>query len=194
MNSYRVLRKIGRTASLMIATALAALLFTGCLFSPPTYEDPEAPPVMNSPANVLKTIEIAYNQRNIRYYKSALSENFVFYFDPRDVGQNPPVGKYIIPESWSYTDDWQATDKMFQKAYDISLTIPTARVGTPDPEANIYKATNINIKLLVMVDELNGYLADTGYCNFEFEKYKNEVNEDRWRLRKWWDNTAVTLP
>ncbi|HUU57099.1 MAG TPA: hypothetical protein VMW93_07145 [bacterium] len=191
MNSYRALRKIGRTASLTIATALAALLFTGCLFSPPEIEDPEAPPVMNSPANVLKTIEIAYNQRNIRYYKSALSENFVFYFDPRDVGQTPPVGTYIIPETWSYTDDWRATDRMFQKAYDISLTIPTARVGTPEPDDNIYKANNISIKLLVMVEELNGYIADMGYCNFEFEKYKNEANEDRWRLRKWWDNTST---
>ena len=191
MNSYRVLRKIGRTASLTIATALAALLFTGCLFSPPTPIDPEAPPLMDSPANVLKNVEIAYNQSNIRYYKDALSENFVFYFDPDDVGQNPPVGKYIIPETWSYTDDWRATEKMFENAWSISLTIPTASVGTPDPEANIYKVTNINIKLLVMVDELNGYLADTGYCNFEFEKYKNEDNEDRWRLTKWWDNTST---
>ena len=193
MNNYRALRKIGRTASLAIAAALAAMLFTGCLFSPPQPIDPEEPPVMNSPVNVLKTVEIAYNQREIEYYKDALSETFVFYFDPDDVGQNPPGGsKYVIPETWSYTLDWQATHNMFQKAFSISLTIPTVNVGEPDPEATTYRAENINIKLLVMVDEINGYIADTGYCNFEFEKYKNEFNEDRWRLRKWWDNTAAS--
>ena len=185
------IRKIGRTAALTIAAALAALLFTGCLFSPPEEEDPEAPPVMNSPANVLKTVEISYKQRNIEYYKAALSDNFVFYFDPDDVGQSPPGSGYIIPETWSYTSDWQATDKMFEKAFSISLTIPTGGVGTPDPEATTYKANNISIKLLVMIDELNGFIADQGYCNFEFEKYKNESNADRWRLTKWWDNTGV---
>lgn len=191
MDNYRIFRRIGRTASLLTGASLAALLFTGCLFSPPKTQDPEAPPVMNSPANVLKTVEIAYNQLNIHYYKSTLSENFVFYFDPDDVGQTPPVGTYIIPESWSYTEDWKATERMFARAHSISLGIPTAGVGTPDPEENTYRAENINIRLLVMVDEINGYLADTGYCNFEFEKYQNEANEDRWRLTKWWDNTST---
>jgi hypothetical protein len=145
---------------------------------------------MNSPANVLKTVEIAYNQRNIQYYKDALSGDFVFYFDPDDVGQNPPGSGYVIPETWSYTSDWQATFNMFQKAFSISLTIPTKNVGTPEPEATKFSADNVNIKLLVMIDELNGYIANQGYCNFEFEKYQNELNEDRWRLTKWWDNTG----
>lgn len=191
MNSYMTIRKIGRTAALTIAAAVAALLFTGCLFSPPEEEDPEAPPVMNSPANVLKTVEIAYNQRNIEYYKSALSENFVFYFDPDDVGTKPPGSSYIIPETWSYTLDWQSTNNMFQKAFSISLTIPTGKVGTPEPEDTKFRAENVTIQLLVMIDELNGYIANQGYCNFEFEKYKNETNEDRWRLTKWWDNTMI---
>jgi len=192
MDKYKKLRKIGRTFSLIVGAALAALLFTGCLFSPPEEEPVEPPPVMNSPVNVLKTIEIAYNQGNINYYKGALSENFVFYFDPDDVGQTPPNGsKYVIPESWTYTEDWDATQRMFANAYSISLTIPTAGVGEPDPEATTYKAENISIKLLVMIDEVNGFIADTGYCDFEFEEYQNETGADRWRLRKWWDRTAT---
>ena len=64
-------------------------------------------------------------------------------------------------------------------------------VGEPDPNATIYKAENINIKLLVMVDEVNGYLADTGYCNFEFERYDGSEGEKFWRLTKWEDFTSV---
>jgi hypothetical protein len=192
MNTYIATRRIGRAAAVTAATALAALLFTGCLFSPPGPGETQEPPVMNSPANVLKTVEIAYNQNNIQYYKDALSENFVFYFDPDDVGQTPPGGgNYIIPESWTYTEDWNATKRMFEGAHNISLSIYTTGIGTPDPEATIYRAENIKIRLLVMLDEINGYLADAGYCNFEFEKYTNARGEVLWRLTKWWDNTAV---
>lgn len=180
-----------RAALVTAGAAVAALALTGCLFSPPEEQPAEPPPEMTSPANVLKVIEIAYNRTDIDLYKSALSTNFVFYFDPRDVGQSPP-GKpsYTIPESWSYTEDWGATYNMFERAYSIDLSIPTNRVGEPEPEENIYEADNIGISLLVMVDELNGYIANTGYCNFEFEKYQNEHGQDRWRLTKWWDRTS----
>jgi hypothetical protein len=78
---------------------------------------------------------------------------------------------------------------MFNRAYSINLSIPTRRVGEPAPEETTYEAVNITISLLVMIDELTGFIADSGYCNFEFEKYQNEQSEDRWRLTKWWDRT-----
>ncbi len=188
---YRIKKHAALRAAITIGgTAAAALILTGCLFSPPPEVPPQQPVEMTSPANVLKNIAIAYNQRNIDLYKKALSPDFVFYFDPRDIGKHPPGSEYTIPESWSYTDDWQATDKMFQNAYNIDLNIPTSRVGEPEPEENTFLAENINISLLVMIDELNGFIAEKGYCNFEFEKFKNEQGQDRWRLKNWWDRTS----
>jgi len=190
MKKYNKNLRMARNGLVAAALAAATLTFTGCLFSPPEPQPPEEAPEMTTPANVLKNIEVAYNQRLINKYKEALSTNFVFYFDPDDVGQNPPGSKYPIPESWTYTEDWGATRNMFQKAYSINLTIPTGNVGEPEPSETTFRAYNISINLLVMVNELDGYLADQGYCNFEFEKYKNEEGKDRWRLRKWWDRTA----
>jgi len=178
-----------RNASVAAAAAVTALALTGCLFSPPPIIPPEPPPEMTTPVNVLKNIAIAYNQRNIELYKKALSPDFVFYFDPRDVGQTPPGSKYIIPESWSYTEDWGATNKMFQNAYSISLSITTSGIGEPGPEETTYLADNVSINLVVMINELNGYQAEKGYCNFEFESYP--VGEKKyWRLTKWWDRTS----
>lgn len=176
----------------LVTAAAAALILTGCLFSPPEEKEDKPAPAMTTPAYVLENIAYAYNQRDIDLYKRALSTDFVFYFDPRDVGAHPP-GKpgYTIPESWSYTTDWQATFNMFNKAYSINLSIPTGRVGEPEPEENEYQADNISISLVVMIDELNGFAADQGYCNFKFEKYQNEQSEDRWRLIAWWDRTAL---
>jgi hypothetical protein len=144
-----------------------------------------------SPRAVLINIETAFNRRDINLLKAMLSEDFVFYFDPDDVGQTPPGGMYRIPESWSYIEFWMAVKRMFTTAYSISLTVPAAGVGEPDPEATTYRAENIRLRILVMIDDVNGFLVDRGYCNFEFEKYRSEGGAYYWRLTEWWDNTAV---
>ncbi len=144
-----------------------------------------------SPANVLKNVAISFNQRDILLLKAMLSTNFVFYFDPRDVGQSPP-GKpgYMIPESWSYTEHVQASKNMFAQAHRINLSIATSRVGTPGENETKYKAENVSISLLVMIDELDGFIADQGYCNFEFERYEGAGGKKYWRLTRWWDRTS----
>ncbi|MGD8718774.1 MAG: hypothetical protein PVH29_08125 [Candidatus Zixiibacteriota bacterium] len=183
-------RLIIRYTAIFGAVALAGIAFSGCLFGAPPDVPEQEPVEMTSPAAVITNISVAYNQRNIDLYKAAMSSNFVFYFNPADVGQNPPGGStYVIPESWTYTEDWQATDRMFQLAYSIDLAIPTGSIGEPEEGATTYRAENVTISLLVMVDELNGYIANQGFCDFEFEQYKNNNGEYRWRLTGWWDNT-----
>jgi hypothetical protein len=144
-----------------------------------------------SPRAVLVNVETAFNRRDINLLKAMLSENFVFYFDPDDVGQNPPGSEYVIPESWSYEEFICGVESLFEKAHAISLTIPAAEAGEPAPGEPTYKADNIHIKILVMVDEINGFLVDRGYCNFAFERYEGAGGKKLWRLTAWWDNTNV---
>ncbi len=176
---------------IIIPTAALALLALSCGeeegVTPSVPERPEA----TSPAAVLENVEISFNQADIKILLSVLSKDFVFYFDPNDVGQNPPGSKYEIPESWSYTEFWSAVENMFQKAYSIKLSIPTSHIGTPGENETKYNADNIPIDLLVMVDKLNGYGANQGFCNFAFESYTSEAGKKCWRLTKWWDRTAV---
>ena len=176
---------------IIVATALTVLV-VACGEEEGVTPNVDYRVVPTSPRAVLVNVETAFNRRDINLLKAMLSENFVFYFDPDDVGQNPPPGGgYIIPETWSYTEFWQAVEHLLEKAYAISLTIPAAEVGTPGPEETTYDAENINIKILVMVDEVNGYLGDNGYCNFRFERYDGSGGEKFWRLTGWWDNTAA---
>jgi len=139
----------------------------------------------------LRTVEASFNYRAIDYLKDALSPNFVFYFDPRDVGKYPPGKNYVVPERWSSFEFWVAVNNMFNKAYTIDLSINTSGVGEPEPEEKTYLADNIDLALLVMVDEKHGYIADKGYCNFEFESYPTKERKRNWRLTKWWDRTSV---
>ena len=144
-----------------------------------------------TPVNVLKNVATAFNQRNTGLLKDMLSPDFLFYFDPADVGHHPPGRKYVIPDFWYYDEFWTAVDNMYILAYSVSLEVPTGGVGTPAETATTYQAEEVSLTLRVMVDELSGYLADEGYCDYAFESYTGKEGRKYWRLTGWWDHTAV---
>ncbi len=145
----------------------------------------DEPPIGSTPEKVLQRLEYSFNHLDVYLLKPCLSENFVFYIDPNEAGRNPGGG-YKAPSS--YTDFWRTAEYMFERAYMISMSIDSGGVGAPDPEENTYGA-GCRVCLLVMVTEYGGFLAE-GDAGFECEKYVNEADEDRWRIRKWWDHTA----
>ena len=164
----------------IISLALALLAFT-C--GDNVIINGEIPPVeQTSPANVLKNVEISFNERDIDMLKRVLSPTFVFYTDPGEIGRAKPDGNSPRPPPcYNYTEFWNIAYILFNEAYDISLSISTGRVGEPAPEENIYSAGNVDLVLLVMADEVNGYVAD-GYCNFEFESYPTKERKKNWRI------------
>jgi hypothetical protein len=180
---------VKRKLNLTAAAALAALALAGC---GETVIDREPPtPEYASPATVLKAVQISFNQRNIDYLKQSLSPNFIFYFDPRDVGHSPPYSRYIIPESWSHDEFLNGAGHMLEMAYSIDFSINTTGVGTPAENETTYRADNVTLSLLVYIDEVNGCLIDGGYCDFAFERYATEKGERLWRLNGWWDHTSL---
>jgi hypothetical protein len=171
----------------VFTTAVVALA-TGCLFSPPGAETGGEAHEPTEPKYVLQNIALSYNQRDTDLYKKSLSPNFIFYFNPLDVGEE--VGGYKIPVSCNYEEDWHATKNMFEQAESISLSIPIDKVGTPLPEADTHRADNISIYLLIYQTPDSGYKVETGYCNFEFEKYY-DGGKAYWRVVRWWDFTTA---
>lgn len=188
--SFKSHKKTITFTSYTLATVAAALVFAvGCdIFSPPPPGE-EFRDEMTSPEKVCAAIEFAYGFRDINLYKKALSPNYVFYFNPSDVGQI--VNGYEIPQSWTYQEDYEATKNMFSQAYQLKLDFITP-MGEPEPNEETYYTQNKVINLLLMVDEQNGYRTDKGYCDFEFEKYYNSNNQPRWRLKKWYDHTSAS--
>ncbi|MEE9456999.1 MAG: hypothetical protein V3W11_07610 [bacterium] len=171
---------------LLLAAALA-LMTLACFEE----ESPPAPKQFepSSPVNVLKNVEISFNQRDINLLSAMLSENFVFHFDPRDVGRSPPGGsQYVIPESWTRAEFLRAVTNMFGKAYSISLSIETDNVGQPRPEETEYLAENVPVELLAMLNELDGYIT-YGTSTFDFERYLAEGGGKYWRLTEWQDGS-----
>jgi hypothetical protein len=174
---------------LIAFAALLVILALACGEEGTTVDERE-PLAAATPAAVLTNVTVAFNQGNLDILEAVVGPAFIFYFDESDVGQNPPGGgSYVIPGSWGRTEFLAALGNMFTRAYSIDLAIPTGGIGQPDPGAGTYRAENVSASLLVMVDELNGYIANQGYCDFEFEKYTNQAGQARWHLTGWWDNT-----
>jgi hypothetical protein len=171
----------------LMIVALAGALLLACGEEDVT--DPKTPEyrIPNSPVNVLKNIRLSFNVKGYNGFRECLSPDFVFYFNPNDVGQT--VEGYKIPVSWNRVEMLAAIKNMFNKAYDINLNIPTTGVGTPGSEDTTWRVDNVTITLVLLTEPGVGYRIGAGYCNFEFERY--EVNNNyRWRLITWWDYTS----
>ncbi|MGD8717660.1 MAG: hypothetical protein PVH29_02450 [Candidatus Zixiibacteriota bacterium] len=172
----------------VLLVGIVMTAFTAGCFDPPPEEIPEIP-APTSPANVLSNVAASFNRPSLSLIEDSLGPSFIFHFDPEDVGQNTPTGNFIIPESWSRNEFLRAVGNMYVRAYSLDMAIGAKGVGTPREGEETYLAEYVTMSLLVMVDELSGFIAEGGYQNFEFEKYNNEKGEVRWRLTGWWDHS-----
>lgn len=83
-----------------VALLVLGGLVLGCSDDKKKTEDPEPDPFMKqtSIANCLFNLKLAYTQRNVAKFSNLLDEQYMYVFDPRDVGPR-------IPESWVRADE-----------------------------------------------------------------------------------------
>lgn len=179
-------RKAGLLVGAAASTFVLAALGTGCLFGNEPDEPPEVP-AMTEPKYVLANVERSFNERDKNLLDDCLQTDFTFYFDAGDVGRNPPGSEYHIPESWSRAEFTGASANMFAKAYSISLSIPRDKIGKPKEGVTYFDVKKNPLDILVMVNELNGYQADRGYCDFGF----GQQADGQWRMVNWYDHTGA---
>lgn len=93
--------------TLLLASAVALMLFTGCTdIVPPIpveeYKDP------TSPANVLDNLRISYRNKDEERYAQTLADDFTFHFDPATLSQRPE-----LPQYWNRFEDSTQTARLF---------------------------------------------------------------------------------
>jgi hypothetical protein len=143
----------------------------------------------NMPAYTLELIEESFNRRSVSLLDGLLGGDFVFYFDPIDIGST--VGDYEIPTSWN-RDEFTATcETMFTEADLIEINFNTTDVGDPEEGADTYVLKDVPTTMLVMVTPAGGYYAE-GLCDFEFTN-DTSGGYDNWVASDWLDFTASTL-
>ena len=170
---------------ILLMAIIALTLSLGCKDETTT---PTSPNLATTPTKAIENFSNSFDSRDIAQYKSCLSEDFTFYFNPADVGETVGDG-YVIPESWGYEDDWRATQNMFDFAYSITLDLPSSQIGDPPEGVTEYTQNNVYISLLVMTTSTDGLRAD-GFVTFTFEKM-NEGGTDVWKIRDFFDYTSA---
>lgn len=164
----------------LIGFAVVALsVFIAC-------DDGGTTPTGNTPAHVLRSLIYAFNNRDAEMLDRALSDDFTFHFDPSDVGSD--MGGYVIPDSWGRDEHLATCGNMFEQAYSIDFSVGYETIGSPDKGADEFDASKVLIRLLVMIDSVNGFLAQ-GFCNFKLVD-ENPGGTDNWVITDWWDYTA----
>jgi hypothetical protein len=164
----------------LLTVAFALLTLIAC-------EDSTGPQG-STPIYTLELMEESFNRQCplcISLLDDLLSDDFVFYFDPSDVGQE--IDGFQIPASWTRDHHLRACENMFEQAYSINLNFNTTDIDDPEEGAPSFEANNVLTRLLVMVDSTNGYLAD-GFCDFEFTN-DTSAGHDDWKVSKWYDHT-----
>jgi hypothetical protein len=130
---------------------------------------------LTSPFNTLWDVQYCFNHFDlapnmIDYLSGFIADDFVFYFDPDDIGDD--VGGYTIPSYWTRDEFIRAVNNMFNQAYDITFDIPVLEqgeeaFGKPAEGDIAFSKSNVTIDFILMVSEDNGYLAHD-ICDFKF--------------------------
>jgi hypothetical protein len=172
---------------LFTISILTLFLSISCLeeYVPPTIS-------LDSPEDTLRTFVYAFNHHYepdaIKILASTLTDDFTFYFDPKDAGIK--MDGYIIPDSWNKDEFLTACLNMFNNAYSINLDIPqleTGLKGQYNSNGNeFYCETDINF--LLYVSQSQGYQA-VGPVDWRFRK----CDDGKWRIYAIYDHTSPEL-
>jgi len=136
-----------------------------------------------TPEDCVANVEKAFGYGDVNLLKKTLSPDFLFHFNPNDVGA--VVNGYTIPRSWTYADFVLATGKMFKFASAVRLAVNEIPAPTTTPK---FTAQRIPITILVMGDDRNGGRFEYSDCDLEFTRYAT-ADGVAWRLTGWWDNS-----
>src|SRR5580765_4292337 len=202
-----------RTLATSLLLVLALPLLAGCFnpFNPrelgPGISTP--PPVPDSPANVLRLLVWAYNNRSIAEYREIFTDDYRFAFSTLD-----PSGDAYRGDIWTREDEVISATHLFQggsPTEPAALSIQLSLGGNLTPETDprpgkqdrMHKKINTTVSLVIVTPDkqtnVNGpvtfYLV-RGDVALIPDELKGKVGQDstRWFIERWEDDTATNGP
>jgi len=185
--------RFGRCAALLALLGALAAGLGGCWnpFAPPGGDDP---PVVvfkerTSPANVLYNLTEAYKNQKAEEYLDCLSEDFIFFLNPKDVEEDPD----LEPGYWDKAEERDVHENMFGSGDVDRITLTLTQVGDPVP-VDPGDGTGVHYQYKESVD-LRVYVGDTEFwanapSRFEFRIDQDQVGpngEQLWEICFWYD-------
>lgn len=166
------------------------------------------PPVPDSPTNVLRLLEWAYNNRAIAEYREIFTADYRFAFSALD-----PYGDAYIGDIWTREDELASATHLFQggnptepAATSITLVLDRNFKVRNDPRPNkddrMHKSIHTSV-VLTIVDPTPKETQVTGFATFylargDVASIPDELkvkgfgpDSTRWYIERWEDDTAT---
>jgi len=210
----RRISALARPARVAVALAAALFLLAGCFnpFDPreagPGISSP--PPAADSPGNVLRLLEWAYDNRAIAEYRELFTDDYRFVFSVLD-----PYGNAYRDVPWTREDELISATHLFQGGH---ATEPAAssiildldrnfRVSSdPRPGKGDRMHKNIRTSVILTIVDPNKETRVTGFASFflvrgdvalipeELRLRGFGPDSSRWYVERWEDDTANITP
>jgi len=195
----------GRETALVVLLGLLAWGLGGCWnpFAPPK-GDPDPDPIeweiRDSPQHVLDNLVTAYKNKKAEEYLDCLSEDFIFFLNPRDVEEHPE----LEPGYWDKPEERDVHEAMFSGAGlhggvdRIELTL--TQIGDPIPievsPSVFHYEYQEGVDLRVHMREDDLIYQATAPSKYEFRIDQDQVGpngETLWEICAWHDLDDGTM-
>ncbi|MFH1760783.1 MAG: hypothetical protein ABIA63_06745 [bacterium] len=175
----------------------ASTLFVNCNIINPERIQPESI-IPDTPVNLLKVLEHAYNSRDELQYQSILDNDFIFYANVEFIAEPDILDfEYTIDDRgnrvyfWSRDEEIERHKKMFEQingASSIKLTFPTIRDEDWEDcllsDSTWGKCSNIGDIHLELTYQSVKYKVEGGKALFKIRK---NPDNGLWLISEWYD-------
>ncbi len=181
-----------RSAAIWSLVVAFSFLPTGCIFSPQgggTTPPPDYLPD-TSPENVIHNIGALYIRRDVQKYDDTLGQDYVFRFQPIDIGPSQP-DSLLRSEEILFAEHLFQTGKPeedLQPASRISLVITTTSSG-PDPRIGHFGWKKYVVQTQLTLTFPNGNQNNVNSPAWFYFKQEPD-SSGHWKLAEWADQPS----
>lgn len=166
--------------------AACTLLACGGDRSDPTPFDPVFPEPA-TPAQVLSSLKLAYEQRELGEYERLFSDDFVFVFAPTDVDPIPP-----LPLDWPRVDEIASARNLFQddRTEEITLRWSIGELEYDQESRPFVRVSDIHlsVRIRTTAGQRFDYRVPGATAVFYFrERTPAGSTQPEWEITRWLD-------
>ncbi len=149
---------------------IPAILLAGCESTRISESELRKLDWCSTPGKTLEQLGWVWSQnREMENHSLLLTDDYHFYF-ANSIAGDPLDDGYIIPASWDKTEDVQATQNMFEEAYNTSLNITNWEDYDYDPGGTEFTAAVVNFQLYNLARRTRFCIFKHGFLRFQLQE------------------------
>jgi hypothetical protein len=189
------------TRAAFVVVALLGSGWTSCFFEP---RDPEVGDALdttatqwrpaNTPGDLVRNIEVTFEDRQIVFYERAFSTIFLFRADPQDSIDEANQGSNVF-QNWDKARESAAAEKIFEEWDRITLTLSDLSPPDSQSQGDQVRLRKDYAFSIVKIDSSGPVpvTSDSAFYKGTLTLYMS-VSDGAWRVDLWEDTRLPGIP